>query len=305
MLDQQTADDLVACERLAAHLGIQELHVSEVRRRLHGDPSSRELTDELRRTLTSLRAAADERDRLLTQWATVPGRLVVLGEARARAEAREATTSGRSKVPPVVLPDLESVAPGASVASLADVAAMPFTSARALMSPVLQRLERAEALMREADRRLAEHAPDDTAPSAWHIDIEVDPAWYALKGMLADRPCPPAATVSVPLVHHSSLVGRAMQRGAEPDVTLDDDTGVSRRHAQFVLDGERLTIVDLSSTNGTYVVAAGSVVDESVPALVAGVPRELDAGDRVYLGAWSRLTVRASTPRRSRPADIR
>jgi pSer/pThr/pTyr-binding forkhead associated (FHA) protein len=79
-----------------------------------------------------------------------------------------------------------------------------------------------------------------------------------------------------------------------PEVTLDADTGVSRRHAQFVRDGDNLTVVDLSSTNGTYVVSAGSEPDDATMALVPGVPTELRDGDRVYVGAWSRLTVRSS-----------
>ena len=124
----------------------------------------------------------------------------------------------------------------------------------------------------------------------------MDPAWYALKGTLADRPCPPPSRASVTIEQHSSLVGRSMPRGPGPDVALDDDTGVSRRHAQFVRDGDRLTIVDLSSTNGTYVAAGGTAVDDALTPLVAGVPREVGDGDRVYLGAWTRLTVRSSTP---------
>jgi pSer/pThr/pTyr-binding forkhead associated (FHA) protein len=61
-----------------------------------------------------------------------------------------------------------------------------------------------------------------------------------------------------------------------------------------VRDGDSLTIVDLSSTNGTYVVGAAGSPEAETPALVPGVPVELHDGDRVYVGAWSRLTVRSS-----------
>ena len=92
-----------------------------------------------------------------------------------------------------------------------------------------------------------------------------------------------------------ALVGRSSPvAGQQPQIVLDADTSVSRRHAQFVVGGRNLTVVDLSSTNGTYVLSAGSVPDAGSPPLVPGVPRELYEGDRVYLGAWTRLTVRSA-----------
>lgn len=143
---------------------------------------------------------------------------------------------------------------------------------------------------------VAASAPVESA-AGWVAVVEVDPRWYELKGALADQPCPPASSSTVPLSNHTALIGRSSaSRGVRPEITLDADTGVSRRHAQFVRDGDSLTVVDLSSTNGTYVVAAGGEPDERTPALVPGVPSELHDGDRVYVGAWSRLTVRSTTP---------
>lgn len=130
----------------------------------------------------------------------------------------------------------------------------------------------------------------------WIAVVEVDQQWYALKGTLADQPCPKASSSTVPLSNHTALIGRSSaSRGLRPEVALDADTGVSRRHAQFVRDGDNMTVVDLSSTNGTYVVSAESEPDDATVALVAGVPTELHDGDRVYVGAWTRLTVRSST----------
>jgi hypothetical protein len=128
----------------------------------------------------------------------------------------------------------------------------------------------------------------------WRVMVEVDPSWYALKGALADQPCPAPLTLAVPLVRSTALVGRSSaSRGVHPDVALDADRGVSRRHAQFVRDGDQLTVVDLSSTNGTYVIEAGAQPSEVTEPLVPGVPVVVQPGDRVYLGAWSRLTVLA------------
>jgi hypothetical protein len=41
-------------------------------------------------------------------------------------------------------------------------------------------------------------------------------------------------------------------RGAEADVVVDD-AGVSRRHAEVHTDGNRVRVIDLGSTNGTFV----------------------------------------------------
>ena len=137
-------------------------------------------------------------------------------------------------------------------------------------------------------------APIESAVS-WIAVVEVDQQWYGLKGTLADQACPASSSSTVPLSNHTALIGRSSaSRDLRPEVALDADTGVSRRHAQFVRDGDNLTVVDLSSTNGTYVVGADAEPDEATIALVPGVPTELRDGDRVYLGAWSRLTVRSS-----------
>ncbi|MEP7111628.1 MAG: FHA domain-containing protein [Ilumatobacteraceae bacterium] len=127
----------------------------------------------------------------------------------------------------------------------------------------------------------------------WVVVVEVDPVWYALKGSLADQVCPPASSSTVALTQHTALVGRSSQsRDIHPEVALEGDTGVSRRHAQLVRDGDDLVVIDLSSTNGTYVVPVGSDPTDETIAVEPGVSTPLHDGDRVYLGAWSRLTFR-------------
>ncbi|HAP76719.1 MAG TPA: phosphopeptide-binding protein, partial [Acidimicrobiaceae bacterium] len=131
--------------------------------------------------------------------------------------------------------------------------------------------------------------------AAWVVIVEVDAEWYRLKGVLADQPCPPPSSSTVRLTSRTALVGRtSASRGVRPEIALDGDTGVSRRHAQFVLEPDLITVVDLSSTNGTYVVPGGSVPDEAVQPIVPGVPTVLADGDRVYVGAWTCLTVRSA-----------
>lgn len=138
-----------------------------------------------------------------------------------------------------------------------------------------------------------EPAPILDSNVKWVVVVEVDSAWFSLKGSLADQACPPASSSTVALTQKTALIGRSSQsRDIHPEVALDGDTGVSRRHAQFVRDGDDLVVIDLSSTNGTYVVAAGSEPTDDTPVVAAGSSTPLHDGDRVYLGAWSRLTVR-------------
>lgn len=141
----------------------------------------------------------------------------------------------------------------------------------------------------------AEADPAAPAPAAgtWIVVVEVDPAWHVLKGELADRSLPAPSTSTVPIGQHASLIGRTSQsRGLRPEIALDADTAVSRRHAQLILEGDKLSVVDLSSTNGTFVLDRGAVPTADSAPLAPGVSAVLDDGDQIFVGAWSRLTVR-------------
>jgi hypothetical protein len=130
-------------------------------------------------------------------------------------------------------------------------------------------------------------------PSGWIVVVEVDPKWYELKGELADQPCPQPSSSTVPLALPTVHIGRSSQsRGIHPEIAIDADTAVSRQHAQLVAVDGAYTAVDLGSTNGTFVVKAGSEPDADITPIDPGVPVALADGDRIYLGAWSRLTVR-------------
>jgi len=71
-----------------------------------------------------------------------------------------------------------------------------------------------------------------------------------------------------------TLIGRS----PECDVFLDDVT-VSRKHAELVRDGERFTIKDLGSLNGTFVNRRRIETDET----------EIEDDDEVQIGKY-RLT---------------
>jgi hypothetical protein len=127
----------------------------------------------------------------------------------------------------------------------------------------------------------------------WVAEVWVDPDWYAVQE--AEEPMPsPGLPVVVGLTARSLLVGRvSASRNIHPDIDCTSDTGVSRRHAQLTTDGQRWFVEDLGSSNGTFVgPASGPLPEQPIP---VGPRTELDADDRVYLGAWTRIVVRAAT----------
>ena len=135
-----------------------------------------------------------------------------------------------------------------------------------------------------------------TAPSTveWVAEVWVDPDWYVTQE--SEEACPSAGMPRVvPLVGKSLLIGRhSRSRGITPQIDCGIDSGVSRRHAQLTTDGQRWWIEDLQSSNGTYVGAAGEPLPTS--ALPPGQRVEFDSGDRIYVGAWTRLVIRRATP---------
>ena len=51
---------------------------------------------------------------------------------------------------------------------------------------------------------------------------------------------------------------------------------------------------DLESANGTFVAGASDPLPGSP--IPVGLKQEIQPGDRVYVGAWTRIVVRAATP---------
>jgi hypothetical protein len=137
-------------------------------------------------------------------------------------------------------------------------------------------------------------APQQLKPPAvdWIAELWIDPDWYAAQGSTDPMPSPGLPDI-VPLVKEKSLVGRVSQsRGIFPDVDCELDSGVSRRHAMLTTDGNRWWIEDLNSANGTFVGAAAG----PLPAMPIPQGRvELSPGQRIYVGAWTRIVIRKAT----------
>ncbi|MGY4646190.1 FHA domain-containing protein [Cellulomonas sp. URHB0016] len=136
--------------------------------------------------------------------------------------------------------------------------------------------------------------PPPAGPDEWVAEIWVDPDWYAVQK--PEDPIPsPGPPALVPLRERSVLVGRpSVSRNIHPKVDCGADSGVSRRQCQLNTDGQRWWVEDLDSSNGTYVSRVGDPIPtQPIP---SGQRRELQDGDRLYVGAWTRIVIRKALP---------
>jgi pSer/pThr/pTyr-binding forkhead associated (FHA) protein len=120
------------------------------------------------------------------------------------------------------------------------------------------------------------------APSSQGVGLEA----VVTADATAGEPAAPADRVPVfRLQGDELLVGRrSVIRDLYPEIALDDDAGVSHRHAKLVraADGH-WSIVDLGSSNGTEL--NGTL-------LVPGARTELGAGDEIRLGLKTVIRIR-------------
>ena len=105
-----------------------------------------------------------------------------------------------------------------------------------------------------------------------------------------DFPDPVPADQELELAGSELHIGRTSDsRAIHPDIDVAEMTGdqaVSSRHAVLrVANDGGYTIVDVGSTNGTFVDAVDS------DAIDHGVPVAVKPGTAMYVGAWTRLTI--------------
>jgi hypothetical protein len=105
-----------------------------------------------------------------------------------------------------------------------------------------------------------------------------------------DFPDPAPAETELELAGNELHIGRTSEsRAIHPDIDVADLTGdqaVSSRHAvlRVAADGG-YTIVDVGSTNGTFLDAVDS------EAITQGVPVDVQPGKPIFVGAWTRITI--------------
>jgi hypothetical protein len=148
----------------------------------------------------------------------------------------------------------------------------------------------------DSGRSPAETPVASPATGPWRILVVADAAYYA---RMRDEAEPDAEPIALPafcperrfaLDGSEVLIGRrSRSRGIEPQIDLSgppEDPAVSHAHALLITQPSGgWAVVDLDSANGTY-------VNYGTDPIQANVPTPLDDGDRVYLGAWTRLTLR-------------
>jgi len=137
-------------------------------------------------------------------------------------------------------------------------------------------------------------APVESEDEPWIAELWIDPEWYAEQR--ADDPMPSAGPPDVVVLRERSLlVGRpSVSRGISPQIDCGTDSGVSRRHCQLSTDGYRWWVEDLQSANGTYLAPAGAALPQTP--IAPGQRREIEEGDRLYVGAWTRIVLRKALP---------
>jgi len=144
---------------------------------------------------------------------------------------------------------------------------------------------------KEAPPSPGEHEPAarETPPlvatngQQWDAVVTVDPLLDTDPD--PDLPVPGGEPERVfPIDLPETLVGRRDdRRDIRPEIPLHDP-GVSHRHAKLLRQpGGRIAVLDLASTNGT------SVNGTELP---PGTPRELEDGDALTIGRWTRIVVR-------------
>ncbi|WP_181064290.1 FHA domain-containing protein [Pseudoclavibacter sp. AY1F1] len=100
--------------------------------------------------------------------------------------------------------------------------------------------------------------------------------------------------VSLP-IYGPVVIGRNPSQERFPDASVsavpDLTQTMSKTHARFWVDGDRLYVDDLNSTNGVALFPGGNA--HGALAVEPGVPAELRSGDVVQLGEY-RLSIRRS-----------
>ncbi|MFB9316904.1 FHA domain-containing protein [Cryptosporangium minutisporangium] len=146
----------------------------------------------------------------------------------------------------------------------------------------------------------ADASPADASPAGeWWVVVTADREYFervrAMNG-------PDAGTVTFPLFcperrfplsGQQMLIGRrSRSRGIYPDIDLvgpPEDPAVSHTHALLLPQPDgRWSVIDLRSTNHTYVNGSTDPIDAEQPVV-------LTDGATVHVGAWTRLTLRAGS----------
>lgn len=126
-------------------------------------------------------------------------------------------------------------------------------------------------------------------PCAWEIVITADRGQYDRNAPVAAPFPADAAPRVMKLVDEEIEIGRRSESGGGKRRIDVADPAISHQHAILVRQHDgTYAITDLQSMNGTR------INDEAAP-LEHQTMRRLEDGDRVFVGAWTMLVIRASS----------
>lgn len=152
-------------------------------------------------------------------------------------------------------------------------------------------------MLRSGDDRFCENCGHDfqAAPptrAVWEAVVSADRAQYERFATVGVSFPADYAERRFPLKESEVRIGRGRGHGSDPALEIDlrgpvEDPGISRLHAALerLKDG-RWRVRDLGSTNGTTLNDDPTPVGTDAPVCLAD-------GDRIRLGAWTTITLRA------------
>jgi hypothetical protein len=133
------------------------------------------------------------------------------------------------------------------------------------------------------------------APATVSLVLDADRAHWERMSIDGQPPFPTEVpTLTFVLTGDRATLGR-VRAGATPDVDLAltgaaADPGVSHHQCELLRQGTGWIVRDTDSANGTW-------INDAAEPLPAGAVHPLAHGDRILIGAWTRLTVQFETPK--------
>jgi hypothetical protein len=163
-------------------------------------------------------------------------------------------------------------------------------------APVVQPADPVDAAGDAAPADPAAAVPDAGAAApapvggTWVAVVTADRAYYD-RNKVTEVQFPlgvPARTITLEPGKSHTIGRRSHSRGTNPEIDLagpPEDAAVSHTHASLLSkDDGSWELVDHGSTNGTY-------VNEGPDPVAANTPIPLVSGDRIYVGAWTQITL--------------
>ncbi len=157
-LATQAAGDLSGAERLATQLGSHINRAAQLRTDLVARRDLAGVATQAGALRAELEQIDAERRQLFDTWATLSDRLTRLGEIE--VSVRQLAERCREKVVQAPTLAIPSVAAVGALRSSDEVKVMPWSAARVVMAPIVDKVERLEAALAEARRRYQQPLDD-------------------------------------------------------------------------------------------------------------------------------------------------